>query len=70
MDHNEFNSNVREEITAHYAPSHDSSFVMKTTYNDKDEVIKIECVGWYCGEPDDELTQTCSHGGEDLIAIL
>lgn len=61
---------MREEISGHYAPSHDSTFVMKTTYNDDGDVVRMECVGWYCGEPNDELTQDHSHGGDDLIAIL
>lgn len=61
---------MREEITAHYAPTHDSSFVVKTTWDDNESVCRIECVGWYCGEPDDEMTKRFSHGGEDLIANL
>lgn len=61
---------MKEEIYATYAQSDDSTFVMKSTYNDDGEVCRIECVGWYCGEPDDEMTQRFSHGGDDLIAIL
>lgn len=61
---------MREELSGYYAPNHDSTFVMKTTYDDNGDVTRMECVGWYCGEPCDELTQQYSHGGEDLIAIL
>ena len=57
-------------LSGHYAESHDSTFVMKTTYNDAGDVALMECVGWYCGEPNDEMTQQFSHGGEDLIARL
>lgn len=61
---------MREELSGHYAPSHDSTFVMKTTINENGDVVRMECVGWYCGEPDDEMTHTLCNGGDDLIAIL
>ena len=67
---NKVEKTTREVISGHYAPSHDSTFVMKTTYDDDDNVCRMECVGWYCGEPNDEMTQQLSHGGDDLIAIL
>ena len=60
----------REEIVGVYAPDHDSTFVMKHTYDQHGDVRKMECVGWYCGEPDDEMTKRFSHGGYDLIATL
>lgn len=61
---------MKEEIYATYAQSDDSTFVMKATYNDDNSIASIECVGWYCGEPNDDATQQFSHGGDDLIAIL
>jgi hypothetical protein len=61
---------MKEVIKGHYAPTHDSTFVMKETWDDNGDVTRMECVGWYCGQPDDELTLQYSHGGDDLIAIL
>ena len=60
---------MTEKIYGVYAPDHDSTFVMKDTYEDGD-IIRMECVGWYCGKPNDDMTERFSHGGEDLVAIL
>ena len=37
-----------------YAPSHDITFVMKETYNDKGDPEKLAVTGFYFGEPDDQ----------------
>ena len=61
---------MRKEIESTYAPSTDNTFVMEYTYDDNGDICRMECVGWYCGEPDNEMTKRFCHGGEDLIAIL
>lgn len=61
---------MTEKIYGVYAPDHDSTFVMKDTYDEDGGIIRMECVGWYCGEPNDDMNERFSHGGEDLVAIL
>lgn len=61
---------MKETIYTTYAPSDDKTFVMKDTWNDEGDLLKTECVGWYCGEEDEALTKRYCHGGADLVAIL
>lgn len=51
---NNFDYNV--ETT--YAPSTDTTFILKHTYKD-DEPVSTEVVGFYFGRPNDELTLEC-----------
>jgi hypothetical protein len=37
-----------------YAPSHDITFVMRETYNDKGDPEKLAVTGFYFGEPEDQ----------------
>lgn len=46
----------REEIETNYCESADMTYIMKTTY-DGNQVTSIECIGWYCGEPNDNATE-------------
>lgn len=43
---------VKTELYGVYAEEHDITFVMQSlSVNDK--LQSIECIGWYCGEPND-----------------
>ena len=57
---------VTTELVGCYCNTEDKTFVMKYTYVGS-ELYKGECVGWYCGEPNDEDNKRYSNG--DLIAI-
>lgn len=61
---------MKDEIFAMYCHEYDTSIVFKTTYNESGDLIRQECVGWYCGEPNPEITERFSHGGEDLIGTF
>lgn len=61
---------MRKEIVTAYAPSIDNTYVMEYTYDEAGEIRRMECVGWYCGTPCEELTLSRSNGGDDLVAIL
>lgn len=37
-----------------YAPSHDITFVMRETYDDKGSPVKLAVTGFYYGEPDEQ----------------
>ena len=43
-----------KELHGEYVPGYDHTFVMESTYV-AGECVSTECVGWYCGEPDDVL---------------
>lgn len=45
-----------------YAPADDTTFIMKDTYNAKNELVSMEVVGFYSGEPDKEATKTYMGG--------
>lgn len=47
-------SDVREydTIEQNYCPEADLTYIMKCKYLDG-EIKEMECVGWYCGEPDE-----------------
>lgn len=59
---------ARDTIYATYAPSDDKTFVMKDVWDANGDLVSTSCVGWYCGEPNEESTNCFCHGGEDLIA--
>ena len=42
---------MKKVIYGVYAPNWDMTFVMEDVYNDKNDIISTECVGWYHGEP-------------------
>lgn len=46
---------MNEEIYTAYAPENDMTFILKDTMLDG-EPIATEVIGFYYGEPDDELT--------------
>lgn len=39
-----------------YAEDADITFIMKDVYKNEDEVSSTECIGWYYGTEDEELT--------------
>jgi hypothetical protein len=47
---------MKKEIYTTYAPNTDITFIMCDTYKGED-VVSTSVVGWYHGEPDDELTK-------------
>lgn len=61
---------MRKELETGYAPEIDCTFVMEYTYDDNGDICKMECVGWYCGEPNDEMTKHFCHGGGNLVATF
>lgn len=44
------------ELIPEYVHDYDHTFIMEATYVDG-ECITMECVGWYCGEPEEALTK-------------
>lgn len=58
--------NTTTKIHTMYAESDDTTFIMETTFAG-DDVASIECIGWYCGEPNDEDTK--HYGNRNMIAI-
>ena len=44
------------ELIPEYVPDYGHTFIMEATYA-YDRLISQECVGWYCGEPDEERTK-------------
>ena len=60
-------ANVTTTLYGAYCPTEDKTFVMRDTYVNGD-IKYSECVGWYCGEPDDKFNEDYSHGGKDLLA--
>ena len=47
------------ELIEEYVPGYDHTFIMEATYVNGD-MISVECVGWYCGEPDARYTKLYS----------
>ena len=49
---------IVEEIVATYAPDMDMTFILRETYSDEQNIwISTEVVGFYYGEPNNDLTQ-------------
>lgn len=55
----------RNPISVHYCEKDDMTFIMQNGYNEYGNLYRQECIGWYYGEPDAELTKTYTH---NLIA--
>ena len=51
----------RNPISVHYCEKDDMTFIMKDSYNEYGNLYRQECIGWYYGEPDAELTKTFTH---------
>ena len=47
-------------IYTSYAEDTDITFILKDIYDSDEEVESTECIGWYYGTEDDELTTMCS----------
>ena len=48
---------MRTQIYTTYAEATDMTFIMQDTYSAIGDVISVECVGWYFGEPDEFATK-------------
>lgn len=46
-----------EIISECYAEAHDMTFLRRDTYNTNGDLVSMEAVGFYCGEPDDHSTE-------------
>ena len=51
----------RNPISAHYCEKDDITFIMQNGYNEYGNLYRQECICWYYGEPDAELTKTYTH---------
>lgn len=49
-------NNTTVELIPEYAHDHDRTYIMEATYVGR-ECISMECVGWYCGEPNEDDTK-------------
>ena len=47
---------MKTQIETAYAPKDDITFILEYTYHGG-ELVKMECVGWYAGEPDPAATE-------------
>lgn len=47
---------MEKHIETAYAPENDITFILEYTYHGS-ELVKMECVGWYAGEPDPNATK-------------
>ena len=48
---------MRTEIYGIYQRNYDITFVMEEKFTNDDEPVSLEVVGFYYGEPDDELNK-------------
>ena len=48
---------MNENFYTVYAPYDDITFIMRETFDRNGECRSRAVVGWYCGEPDEALTQ-------------
>lgn len=49
---------MRKEYETHYCPDYDITYIMEVTYIEPDdELDKMKVIAFYCGEPDEEVTQ-------------
>ena len=46
---------MRIEIETH--TDYEYTFIMECIYDENDEIVRVECIGWYAGEPNDEDTE-------------
>ena len=56
---------IRTQTYEAYAEEHDTTYIMEETLVDG-QVIKLECIGWYCGEPNAEDTK--KYGDRNYVA--
>lgn len=49
---------LTKELVPVYCPDYDVTFIMEDTYSAEGEPVSKECVGWYCGEPEENATLT------------
>jgi hypothetical protein len=47
-----------KELVSGYLHDLDKTIIFEHTYKDKEQLVKIELVGFYDGQPDEELTKT------------
>ena len=52
---------MRIEIETH--TDYEYTFIMEVMYNEEDEIIRMECIGWYSGEPNDGDTEYYKYKG-------
>lgn len=57
---------ARTQTYEAYAAENDTTFIMEETLVNN-EVIKLECIGWYCGEPNAEDTK--KYGDRNYTAM-
>lgn len=48
---------MRTQTYTTYAKETDMTFIMQDTYDISGDVISVECVGWYFGQPDECATK-------------
>ena len=48
---------MRKVTYTAYAPDADMTFILEDTYDENDNIISTECVGFYYGDPADLLTE-------------
>lgn len=53
---------MQTELIGYYCEAHDTTFIMQAEFVDG-EPKSIECVGWYCGEPNDDDNNRYAHTG-------
>lgn len=46
-----------QELYTAYAPANDMTFIMVDTFDESGTPIATECIGWYCGEPNEDATR-------------
>lgn len=56
-----------KELVPGYIPGLDKTIIFEHTYKDG-ELVKIELVGFYYGQPDEKLTKT--YANRDYVAII
>lgn len=49
-------ASITTELIPEYVEEYDHTFIMEATYVNG-ECVSMECVGWYCGEPDDKYVK-------------
>lgn len=49
---------MKTEIYTVHAQNADISFIMKDVFNENNDLVSTECVGFYFGEPNDDATAT------------
>jgi hypothetical protein len=44
-------------IETHYCPDADITYLMEITYTEDGDLDKMKVLSFYCGEPDEQVTQ-------------